>query len=236
MRYFNSDGYEGTMCGNGGRCLVSFAAYCGIDNFDFEAIDGFHSAKILKRCGNRDIVMLRMINVDGFDKFGNKSYFLNTGSPHYVEFITGLSDYPVDEKGKYWRHHNAFNGGTNVNFVEFIGSKREIKVENNNEYPIFINQVNVRTYERGVEAETYACGTGITASALSTFKEFNMPEINSNNIAKIDTAFLHCDVQALGDKLCVDAKWNKSSNSFTDIWLTGPATQVFNTEILLPNL
>ncbi len=228
MRYFNSDGPEGTMCGNGGRCLVAFADYCGIKNFRFTAIDGVHEATVLKRDGLRKIVKLKMIDIKGFEPYSGSAYFLNTGSPHYVEFVGRVSDYPVAERGYFWRHHKDFSGGTNVNFVEFSGYNEEKREINGVQIPLYNNDISVRTFERGVEAETYACGTGITASSLCTFMRFNRHKMLEQGN---DTAALHCSVKALGDKLSVDAVWNEQEKMFREVWLTGPATLVFETTI-----
>lgn len=218
MRYFNADGYEGTMCGNGGRCLVAFAAHRGITKFDFNAIDGFHTAQVLDFTPHRCIVRLKMIDLDSYQKYSDTAYFLNTGSPHYVEFVENTATYPVDEKGKYWRYCKDFEGGTNVNFVQ-----------------INDNSINVRTYERGVEAETFACGTGVTASSISTYlyspdKGFATKQTSAENP---DVEAVKYDIHALGDDLAVDFKYNKNSKTFTDIFLTGPATFVFECDIEL---
>ena len=108
MRYFNADGYEGSMCGNGGRCLVAFAAHRGIKKFEFNAIDGYHIAEVLEYTPHRCIVKLKMTDLEAGDKYSENAYFLNTGSPHYVEFVEDTATYPVDEKGKYWRYHPDF--------------------------------------------------------------------------------------------------------------------------------
>lgn len=231
MRYFNSDGPEGTMCGNGGRCLVAFADHCGIKNFKFIAIDGVHEANILKREGFRKIVKLKMIDIKGFEPYSESAYFLNTGSPHYVEFVGRVADYPVAERGYFWRHHKDFKGGTNVNFVEFGGYGTGETVLSGMTVPLYNNEISVRTFERGVEAETYACGTGITASALCTFMRFNRPQMLKQGKS---VAVLHCNVKALGDRLSVDVVWNEQEKIFTDVWLTGPATLVFETNVELP--
>ncbi len=235
MRYFNADGYEGSMCGNGGRCLVAFAAHMGIKKFEFNAIDGYHHAEVLELGKHRCIVKLRMIDLGEYQKYSDNAYFLNTGSPHYVEFVDNVMEYPVDEKGKYWRWHKDFKGGTNVNFVEICD-----------------NKIKVRTYERGVEAETFACGTGVTASSIATYlhnttKGFacreSMPieqlsatdNDNKNNLnAKQPASELErvkYDIQALGDSLSVSFDYTKSDKKFTNIYLTGPATFVFETDI-----
>ena len=93
MRYFNADGYEGSMCGNGGRCLVAFAAHRGIKKFEFEAIDGYHQAEVLDYTEHRCIVKLRMIDLEECQKYSENAYFLNTGSPHYVEFVEDVMNY-----------------------------------------------------------------------------------------------------------------------------------------------
>lgn len=211
MRYYNADGYEGSMCGNGGRCLVAFAAHKGFNKFEFNAVDGYHIADVLEKTPHRCIVRLKMIDLSSYNKYSNTSFFLNTGSPHYVEFIENIKDYPVDEKGKYWRYHKDFEGGTNVNFVELESDK-----------------IKVRTYERGVEAETYACGTGVTASAISTFLHTSKNYSNKKEI-DINNTYYKYNVEALGDNLNVEFIYNKETNTFSQIYLTGPATFVFET-------
>ena len=227
MRYFNADGYEGSMCGNGGRCLVAFAAHMGIKKFEFNAIDGYHHAEVLELTKHRCIVKLRMIDLGEYQKYSDNAYFLNTGSPHYVEFVDNVMEYPVDEKGKYWRWHKDFVGGTNVNFVEICDDK-----------------IKVRTYERGVEAETFACGTGVTASSIATYlhskKGFTEkthmfvdpinPQTDTNNLVT-EIESVKYDIQALGDNLSVSFDHTEPNKKFTNVYLTGPATFVFETDI-----
>jgi len=148
MKYFNSDGNESSMCGNGGRCAVRFASLSGIAGHkqSFLTFDGKHEALILN-----DLVHLQMNDVRGFD-VSDGNYFLNTGSPQYVKFIKDLKDFDVYNEGKNIRWSDEFApGGTNVNFVELLK-----------------NGIFVRTYERGVENETMSCGTGVTASAIAS--------------------------------------------------------------------
>ena len=151
MVYFNADGNESSMCGNGGRCIVAFAKFLGIieNETEFIAIDGIHNAKI-----ENDIVHLQMQNVAEVEVFDAHS-FLDTGSPHHVELVSDLENFEVKSKGSKIRSGQPYNkAGTNVNFVEQISEAH----------------FAVRTYERGVEDETLSCGTGVTAVALAMHK------------------------------------------------------------------
>ena len=155
MVYFNSDGKEGSMCGNGGRALVQFAHDLGIitEKCIFIAVDGPHTATV-----SEGLIHLRMIDVADLE-VTEEDYFMNTGSPHHVEFIKDLMEFDVFNNGQNIRNSIRYKPeGTNVNFVEKLG-KRKIKV---------------RTFERGVEDETLSCGTGVTAAAISSFLEHEM--------------------------------------------------------------
>jgi diaminopimelate epimerase len=148
MIYFNADGGEGSMCGNGGRCLVNFAKKMGIINTKthFIAIDGEHEAAILPD----ERVKLKMQDVNAIEK-GEGYFLLDTGSPHYVAFTNGIKDLDVFTEGRKIRYGKRFaNEGVNINFVETLN-----------------NNLHVRTYERGVENETLSCGTGVTAAAIA---------------------------------------------------------------------
>lgn len=195
MVYFNADGSQ-SMCGNGARCAVAFSAFLGIigDQTTFYAIDGVHKASIL---GNE--VELGMSPVLGLENAG-QDFFVDTGSPHHVRFVENVTDYPVVEKGAEIRYSEKYAPkGTNVNFVTPLGK----------------NQIQVRTYERGVEDETLSCGTGVTACALVYGYQNGMDEI------KITT---------LGGNLKV--RFSKMDNgSFQHIQLIGPAVQVFEGRI-----
>jgi diaminopimelate epimerase len=149
MVYFNSDGNESSMCGNGGRCLVAFAKQLGIIDAtaEFEAVDGYHYAKII----GDDLVSLQMKDVERIAVHQDYS-FLNTGSPHHVQLVSDLKNLDVKTEGAKIRYSDLYGkAGSNINFVH--------QLEND----IFA----VRTYERGVEDETLSCGTGATAVAIA---------------------------------------------------------------------
>lgn len=151
MVYYNSDGNESSMCGNGGRCIVAFANFLDVikNETTFEAIDGLHKAKI-----DNGIVKLQMQNVSKIKSFSNH-LFLDTGSPHHVELVDDLKQLDVKSKGEKIRYGQPYNeAGSNVNFVSQISDSK----------------FAVRTYERGVEDETLSCGTGVTAVALAMHK------------------------------------------------------------------
>lgn len=164
MKYFNADGNESSMCGNGGRCLVQFAKNQGMFKsvYRFEAIDGIHEADI----DMHDIVRLKMKDVDTVEYHSGYA-ILNTGSPHFVKFADNVEEIDVVATGQDIRYSKTFAAaGINVNFAETT-----------DEDGIF-----VRTYERGVEDETLSCGTGVTASALMhahNEKGFNRVEVKT---------------------------------------------------------
>lgn len=151
MKYYNADGREGTMCGNGGRCMVKFAYDLGMrkNEYHFLAVDGPHVAEI----DVDGIVSLKMKNVQEIDEFKG-DFILDTGSPHYIRMVTDVQDLDVYHNGMDIRYSSEFaKEGINVNFVE---QRRP-------------DEIFVRTYERGVEDETLSCGTGVTASALACY-------------------------------------------------------------------
>jgi diaminopimelate epimerase len=198
MRYFNADGKEGSMCGNGGRCIIKYAYTTGLHKefYHFIAADGEHEAEI-------DIngwIRLKMNDVSKVT-LEKADYILNTGSPHFVKFVNDLDQYRVTEEGREIRNNEVFRDeGINVNFVETV-----------NDHTIF-----VRTYERGVEEETWSCGTGVTASAL----------VAAHN----ETGFNQVDVQTLGGKLSVEFE-RISDSVYKNIWLCGPAQFVYEGKI-----
>ena len=150
MVYFNSDGNQGSMCGNGGRCLVAFAKFLGLIDKEtsFNAVDGLHSAII-----ENDMVELKMNSVNEIHIKPN-AYYLNTGSPHHVQLVEALEDLDVYKEGAKLRYGLYGEKGSNINFVE----------------PLDEGSFAVRTYERGVEDETLSCGTGVTAVAIAMHK------------------------------------------------------------------
>lgn len=195
MVYFNADGGEGSMCGNGGRCAVKFAHDLGIigDTTRFIAVDGEHDASL-----NNQLVLLGMRDVHEISK-KKHYYFLNTGSPHYVEFVPTVDDVEVVERGRAVRYsaHFAEQGGTNVNFAEIIDE----------------NKLKVRTYERGVEDETLACGTGVTACALAAAATWGWAG--------------PVNVQVPGGELSIEFVKADEEGQFRNIYLIGPAKFVF---------
>jgi len=156
MIYFNPDGSQ-SFCGNASRCCTMFAKKLALitDNTRFLAIDGGHEAFI-----KNELIYLKMNDVENFETLG-EDCFLNTGSPHFIRYVSELDNYPVIEQGRSIRYSQRYSEkGTNVNFVQL---EKE-------------NKVVVRTYERGVENETLSCGTGVTAVALAaSFKNYISP-------------------------------------------------------------
>jgi diaminopimelate epimerase len=199
MIYYNADGAPGTMCGNGGRCLTKFAFDKGIQpsSYSFIASDGEHEAVI----DANGWVHLKMIDVQEISKL-NEATVLNTGSPHYILPVSDLSNYDVFTEGKNIRYNNTYNEkGINVNFVEW------------NE-----NELFVRTYERGVENETFSCGTGVTAAAIAMSAD--------------STGLQETKIRTLGGSLLI--KFNKTdAQHFTDVWLCGPASFVYDGQITI---
>jgi diaminopimelate epimerase len=197
MVYFNADGRLGSMCGNGGRCTVQFAKQLGIiqDKAYFLAADGDHYASILPN-GH---ISLKMNDVQAIECADNY-YYLNTGSPHYVTFVEDINNFEVFNQGRSIRYNDRFRAeGTNVNFAELPALDK----------PLF-----VRTYERGVEDETFSCGTGVTATAIAaSFKGRTSP-------VKIKT---------LGGDL--EVAFNRQGETVSDIYLIGPAELVFEGKI-----
>ncbi len=198
MVYYNSDGNQSSMCGNGGRCIVAFAKSLNIisNETTFIATDGLHEATILEN----GIVSLGIKNVDEV-KIEKDYVFLNTGSPHHVMLVDDLENYEVKSNGAQIRYSDLYGKeGSNVNFVKQLSD----------------NHFRLRTYERGVEDETLSCGTGATATAIAM-----------NAIGKTTSHKIALDVQ--GGKL--EVSFDKVNDSYLNVFLTGPATFVFEGEI-----
>lgn len=204
MSYFNSDGSGGMMCGNGGRCIVAFADLLGVKPFHskdytFETSDGVHHAEILSHLGECKIVRLEMKDVSAVERHP-QGWFLDTGTRHFVTFVPDAEAVDVETEGRRIRYDEAFGPvGTNADFVSVDAD----------------GSLRVRTYEKGVEAETLACGTGITASAIAAFVQGVPP-------TSAESGLLHYDVQAREDRLAVDFRTDSAEGPFTDIHLTGP--------------
>ena len=264
MEFYNPDGSGGMMCGNGGRCIVAFAHYMGIQPADghiyhFQAPDGPHTAEILDHpCANpgenginrpelcdqlselgqkgakspeimqgpegallKWTVRLKMIDVNGITPIMG-GYFLNTGTRHFVQFVDKVDTLDMEAEAKPLRWDPAFQPeGTNVNFVE-----------------VRPDGLHVRTYEKGVEGETLACGTGLTASALAAWQYGVPPSVGAQRPGRagesgprsVEGSTL---LQAVSYRLqCRRGDWLEvqfqpgSGDSFTDVYLTGPAELV----------
>jgi diaminopimelate epimerase len=206
MVYFNADGNISSMCGNGGRCITAFARKVGIitDKASFIAVDGPHTATIDKYDAVHHLaqVSLKMADVKNV-KTGNDYYFLNTGSPHYITYVNDVAAVDVDAEGRKIRNSPEFRKeGTNVNFIS----------ESN-------GMLHIRTYERGVEAETLSCGTGVTAAALVAGLK-----------RKKDGS-----VQLMTEGGQLDVAFEAAGDGFKNIFLIGPAAFVFEGVIPVKN-
>jgi diaminopimelate epimerase len=200
MVYYNSDGNLSSMCGNGGRCLVAFAKKLNLIQKEttFVATDGLHYATV----ADDGIVSLQMIDVAAIKNTSEYSY-LNTGSPHHVQLVDNLEQYNVKENGAAIRYGNLYGKeGSNINFVKKINE----------------NTFSLRTYERGVEDETLACGTGATAVAIAM-----------NAIGQTDLNVINLNVE--GGKLTVS--FEKGNGKYTNVFLKGPAEFVFKGTIAI---
>ncbi len=192
MVYYNADGRESSMCGNGGRCIVKFAHRLGYvkDECSFLAIDGLHEGKVVD-----DKVSIKMSDVSEWECQDNV-VVVNTGSPHFVRFVEDLDTYNILEEGRRIRYSETYKiEGINVNLAEIHSSN-----------------IAVMTYERGVEDETYSCGTGVVATVLA--QHIMNP-----------TGPTSQTVQTKGGELSV--RFSSPQNGYRDIWLTGPAIEVY---------
>lgn len=213
MEFFNPDGSGGMMCGNGGRCIVAFADFLGIKPSDgriyrFEAPDGLHTGEILGINGDTKTIRLRMIDVREYYPVLD-GWFVNTGTRHYVKFVPDVEDIDISVEGPRYRWDPAFSPvGANANFV---------KVEP--------GRLKVRTFEKGVEGETLACGTGLTASAVAAWLagiRLSGGDFPSDTVVKYN-------LRAREDDLCVE--FRPVEGGFDDVYLTGPAL-MYGSDIL----
>ena len=202
MVYYNADGGESTMCGNGGRCITTFASKLGIVDKEarFLAIDGEHTAVI----NENGQISLHMGNVKDIQIIDDHA-ILNTGSPHYVQWVADVAQTPVYSEGRHIRNQPEFQpSGINVNFVQIQNDR----------------WLYVRTYERGVEDETFSCGTGVTAAAIASTAvltgDFVTPVITPGGILQVSFT-------------------KDTPTSAVNVILTGPAVLVFSGEIVRQN-
>ena len=245
MVFYNTDGSGGMMCGNGGRCIVAFAADLGIvnasDSVIFEAPDGLHQAEILPASAGRQsrqplesvsdkpsrslslskrperIIRLKMKDVTQARCFPEDgTVFLDTGTRHLVKYVRHLDEYPVIEQGRILRNDPRFApAGVNVDFVEWSNESGS-------------ETLRIRTFEKGVEDETLACGTGIVAAALTAYSGGHARK------SPLDGR-VSCKVSAAIATLTVDyvPEDRPDDQAFRDIWLTGPAGFIGTVEIML---
>ena len=191
MIYFNADGKESSMCGNGGRCIIAFAQMLEMTGNEttFMAIDGEHKGRLMD-----DGIYLQMQDVKKIEGVGD-GLVLNTGSPHYIEMVDDLDNLDVNKEGRKIRNSAPFKkDGINVNFV------------------LDANELQVRTYERGVEAETLSCGTGVVATAIAMHYANCIEETLVN-------------VKTKGGELTVS--FEEFNGGYRNIWLSGEASMVF---------
>jgi diaminopimelate epimerase len=196
MVYFNADGRPGSMCGNGGRCMVAFAQELGLlhrPNTVFMAPDGLHEA--IWHPGWIELKMKNVSHIEAQPDF----YFLDTGSPHHVRFVPEADQVDVLAQGRAIRYSPTYPQGTNVNFVQ----------------PQPDGSLYVRTYERGVEDETFSCGTGVTASAIAHALAQGWPTEQPHQV----------QLTTRGGQL--EVAFVQTGNVFAQVWLKGPAQKVF---------
>ena len=226
MEYFNSDGSGGMMCGNGGRCIVAFADFLGIipaqgQAYRFIAADGVHSGVVTERNGDLKTVTIGMTDVRGATRYGwldgldgVEGWFINTGTRHFVTFVEDVEAVDVENLGSRIRRHPAFAPeGTNVNFVQPTAEG-----------------IKVRTFEKGCETETLACGTGIVASALVSYLTGKAPAVSLQfgGIRNWNYA-----VRAREDDLSVDFNEGSDGMLAVNVHLTGPALMTGAIDIIL---
>lgn len=211
MEFFNPDGSSGMMCGNGGRCIVAFADRLGIRPagsgiYVFEAPDGLHQGEILSKDGDSCLVRLGMSDAKDM-RLVDDGIFVNTGTRHFVKFVPDTDAVDVDVQGRILRWSPELAPeGANVNFVSLSGGR-----------------LKVRTFEKGVEAETLACGTGVVASAIGAYCLDVFPGIGTSDGKR------HYHIFARGGELDVEFL---PAEPATSVFLTGRADFVNNMPLL----
>ncbi|MEG2069866.1 MAG: diaminopimelate epimerase, partial [Bacteroidales bacterium] len=206
MRYFNADGKEASLCGNGSRCIVAFADFLGIIGLKstFKAYDGLHAATILEHWESQWLITIQMNDVNLLQPYRD-GYFVDTGSPHFVTFFEEINSLDICVLGKKLRYDARFVEGTNVNFVmPYEGG------------------ICVRTFERGVEDETLSCGTGVTAAAIVWAQNQHFP----NGIYMVP-------VHTQGGDFTI--RFHKNGDHYSDIYLTGPVVHTFSGQFYIHN-
>lgn len=212
MDYFNADGKEGSLCGNGSRCAVAFACMTGMVNkgsaVRFRAVDGEHAARIVSINDYEYMINVAIHDVRPPKRLSASEYFVDTGSPHFIAFADNIDSIDVAREGSKIRHSQQWApDGVNVNFVKILDA----------------THLSARTFERGVEEETLSCGTGVTAAAVATYTH-----------CQPEQALHKYHIQTSGGGLSVSFTPPKDPNSpFTNMHLEGPAVFVFKGEITL---
>lgn len=213
MEFYNPDGSSGMMCGNGGRCIVAFSSFLGLvpadrKVFRFVAADGEHTGEIVSSEGDVATVRLGMIDCSEYYSVLD-GWFLNTGTRHFVKFVDDVESLDIESEGKRYRWDEKFAPlGVNANFVQRLAD----------------GSLKVRTFEKGVEAETLACGTGLTACAIACWLDSHE---GSRETATSSWGSVRVALHARIADLKVDFKAPESADAaFKEVFLTGPAELV----------
>ncbi len=229
MNFYNNDGSNGMFCGNGGRCIVDFAEFSGLqgeeeegfEEFIFEAADGYHSGVILGEIEDKIRVTISLNEVLGknIERLNEKMFWLNTGCDHLVVFREGVKDMNVVEEGRELRYSEEFApNGVNVNFVEIIDGF-----------------LFVRTYEKGVEDETLACGTGVVAAGIAAYAAglagYETEEDGIIWNVKTSRDYLSIMFVPLGQLLENGERWKEDEVFADNIYLSGPVERIAKCEI-----
>lgn len=213
MEFYNPDGSSGMMCGNGGRCIVAFSSFLGLvpadgKVFRFVAADGEHTGEIVSSEGDVATVRLGMIDCSEYHSVLD-GWFLNTGTRHFVKFVDDVESLDIESEGKRYRWDEKFAPlGVNANFVQRLAD----------------GSLKVRTFEKGVEAETLACGTGLTACAIASWLDSHE---GSRETAAFSCGSVRVALHARIADLKVDFKApERADAAFKEVFLTGPAELV----------